>query len=397
MSVNTMSFEDASSLLNDLTEMVTGEAQLDAVDESDFVSIATTTLQTGYDPIAIGISQLIGRTIFSDRRYSPHLRGMMLNSQEWGGITRKINYIDTELEASKVYDLTDGSSIDPWVVSKQPALQTNFYGSNTFTRSYTITRSQLKSAFEGSAQFGTYMMGLTTHIANQVDQLTETETRACLNNLIAGKLDGDSTNVVHLLTVYKTQTGNSTITSSNYLSDDEFIPFAKWLYGYLNTLIDFMGERSSKFHMNVTSYNGSSVRPIMRATPRNRMKCYMNSALMNQINSSVLSSVFNEQLLKLIDYESINYWQSIDSPMEINVLPSYLDTDGSVTVADEAVNEDNIVGILFDEEACGITRILENTAPTPYNPRGDYYNVWYNWTTRWYNDFTENAIVLCLD
>lgn len=396
MSVNAMNFEDASTLLTSLTQQVTGDASISVTDESDFVSVATTLLQTGYDPIAVGISQIEGKTIFSDRRYTQHLRGLQRNSQEWGGVVRKVNYLDNDVEQSKVYDLTDGSSVDPWKINKTHTLQTNYYGGNSYTRSYTITEDQLKTAFRGSAEFGSYWSGQNTHIANMVDQLQETESRACLNNLIAGKIDGDPTNVIHLLTVYKAQTGNTTITSSNYLSDDEFVPFAKWLYGYMNTLIDMMGERSIKYHMNVTTYMGASVDPLKRFTPRSRMKCYMHNFFMNQINSSVLSSVFHNDLLRMVDYESINYWQSIDDPMAIKITPAIMLADGSYDKGND-VEEDLIVGVLFDEEACGITRILEGTAPSPFNPRGRYYTVWMNWITRWYNDFTENAIVLMLD
>lgn len=396
MSVNTMSFEDASTLLNTIKGMATGESSIAPVNESEFVSVATTLLQQGYDPIATGISQLVGRTIFSDRRYAPRLRGLMRNSQEWGGITRKVNYLDLDVEQSQIHNLVDGTSIDPFAIRKQQVIQTNIYGGNTYAYSYTITEDQLKQSFTGSAQFASYMAGMMTNVSNTIDQFDETESRAVLMNLIAANIDSEDGNVFHLLTDYKTATGNNTITDENYLSDEEFVPFAKWLYGYINTLIDLLGERSVKYHINVTTYNGVNVSGIKRFTPRSRMKCYMHNALMNQINSSVLSSVFHNDLLRTVDYENISYWQSIDSPTAIQTTPVYMDNTGAA-VTGEAVSTDKVVGVLFDEEACGLTRILQGTAPSPYNARGRYYTVWMNFIERWYCDFTENSVVLMLD
>lgn len=396
MSVNSMTFEQASSLLTSIVSQATGQTALTPTDESEFVSLATTTLNVGYDPIATAISQVIGKTIFSARPYSAQLKGLRRDSMTWGGITRKINYLDKELEDSMEFDVTDGSSIDPWTINKQLAVQTNFYGGNQFTKSYTIFRDQLNTAFHSSGEFGSYMSGLLTNINSQIEQVREGESRIALLNLIGAKLSADTDNVLHLLTMYQEATGNTTITASNVYSEDEFPYFAKWLYGFMNTLIGFMGERSEKYHMNISTYNGSSVSPIMRHTPKNRMKCYMLSSLMNQINSSVLSGVFHENLLKFVDYEAINFWQSIDSPNDISVTPVVMDSTGAVETA-EAVTSDSVIGVLFDEEACGITTLFEETAPSPYNPRGQYYTVWMNFLEKWHNDLTENCVVLCLD
>ena len=53
--------------------------------------------------------------------------------------------------------------------------------------------------------------------------------------------------------------------------------------------------------------------------------------------------------------------------------------------------------LVFDEEAMGYTIGSTWSAPTPFNARGGYSNVWYHFTGRYFNDFTENGIVLLLD
>ena len=67
MSVNNMSFEQASALLNAIHKQVTGETGIAPTDVSSFISVATATLKAGYDPVINAISQVVGRTIFSIR------------------------------------------------------------------------------------------------------------------------------------------------------------------------------------------------------------------------------------------------------------------------------------------------------------------------------------------
>ena len=55
------------------------------------------------------------------------------------------------------------------------------------------------------------------------------------------------------------------------------------------------------------------------------------------------------------------------------------------------------MGVIFDEEAIGITVMDEFTGLTPLNPRGEYWNQFFNYTLKYMNDFTEKGIVLLLD
>ena len=50
----------------------------------------------------------------------------------------------------------------------------------------------------------------------------------------------------------------------------------------------------------------------------------------------------------------------------------------------------------YYDEALGIT-VMNEDVRSIENPRGRYFNNWYNWVCRYYNDQTENFIVLVLD
>ena len=397
MSVNAMTFEQSAALLTSLVQQATGQTTITPTNEADFVSLAQTTLRTNYDIMATAISQVLSRTIFSSRAYNAVFRGLQVDSQKFGGHIRKINYIDIDIEDDDRYGLTDGGSVDPYTVKKLHAVQTNFYGSNTHQMHYTIYRDQLDAAFESSQQFGSFMAAALQNIANQIEQINENERRMALQNLIAATVDGGGTEQkIYLLTEYKADTGNATISSSNWMSEAEFPYFVKWLYGFLNTKIDLMRERTALFHQNIQTYNGNAVKPIMRHTPRRNMKAYMLNSLMRHIDASVMSSVFHNELLNTVDFEAVNFWQAIESPASLSITPVVMDTDGTYKTGN-AVSNDAIVGVLFDEEAAGTTIISNWSATTPFNPRGGYWNQFYHWNVRTWNDLTENCIVLIMD
>jgi len=110
-----------------------------------------------------------------------------------------------------------------------------------------------------------------------------------------------------------------------------------------------------------------------------------------------MSSVFHNELLDTIDFEAVNFWQSIETPEALSIFPVIMQADGTYATVDDAVSNNHVVGVLFDEEAAGTTIISNWSATTPFNARGGYWNTFYHWNVRTWNDLTENCIVLLMD
>lgn len=398
MAVNSMSFKQSATLLNSVIAQMTGATTLTPTNEAEFVSVATTALSTGYDQLNKAVSQVLSRSIYSSRAYNPIYPSIERDSEVWGGIVRKVTILDLDFIDDAAFSLVDGQTgADPFLVNKQKAVQFNFYGGNVKELVVTTTEDQLRQAFSSSADFGSFMAAQAQVLLNQINQKIEAESRATVNNMITAAINGGGDRVVHLLTEYKAATGNTTITAANYLSAAEFEPFAKWFYGRLNTLKRFMAERSGKFHQNINTYNGVALtKPIMRHTPDQYMNVFMLSQFMDQVDSSALSGIYNEQLLQLGAFERVNFWQSIDAPDQIMATPNVLNVDGTCSATADPIEESGIIGCLFDDEALGIT-VIDEGVRSIENPDGRYFNNFYNWTCRWYNDQTENFVALVLD
>ena len=147
MAINTMGFEQASALLTALYSQVTGSADASTpVDTSSFISMAQATLRSGYEPVMSAISQVLGRTLIAVRPYSRKFKGLEMTADRWGGITRKINFIDNALDsADPAFALVEGQPVDQFVVKKPKVLETHYYGQNVYESSYTIFTKQQSS------------------------------------------------------------------------------------------------------------------------------------------------------------------------------------------------------------------------------------------------------------
>lgn len=386
---STLSFNQCATLLNAINQQATGRTGIAPTNTAEFVSMATTVLQSGYDPVINAVSQVLSKTLFSVRPYNRKFGGLFMDSAQWGNHVRKLQTVDKVAEEDDRLKLTDGESVDQQRVNKPAVLQTNFYGANVYQRSVTIFRDQLDSAFSSPDEFGRFVSMIMQNVSDLMEQDHENMARATLANFIAAKIAADTGNVVHLVSEYNTVTG-LTLTAETVKKPENFVPFMKWAYSRIKTISGLMAERSTKYHMNITG------KPISRHTPKNMQKLYMYAANVNEVEASVLSSVYNDAYLKGMDFETVSYWQAIDKPHSISITPSYINASGE-SVTGENVVQDNILGVLFDAEAVGITTVNTWSAPAPFNARGGYTNTFWHYTDRYFNDLTENGVVFLMD
>lgn len=392
MPVNNLTFNQLSTLLNGIQSQVTGASAIAPVNTNEFVSVAQTVLKTGTDPVMSAISQILGRTIFSVRPYSAKFRGLLMDNQRWGGITRKINYVDKSFTDDSGFSLTDGQAVDQYIVNKPEVIQTNYYGSNVYQKSVTIFRDQLDTAFSGVNEFGEFISGVMQNISDQIEQAHEDTGRMTIANLVGGIVAAQKVNqIVHLLTEYNALTGKE-LTANTVYAPENYKPFMLWVYSRIAKASAMLTERSQLYHFNLTG------KPIQRHSPVNRQRLYLYADARYQTEAQVLADTYHDNYLSFGETETVNYWQSIESPAKIQVKPVYFkEADGSIVTAAENVTQDNIFAVIMDEEAAGMNIFNYELAATPYNARGRYTNMWWSFNERYFNDFTENAMVFLLD
>lgn len=393
MAVNTMTFEQISTVMNALYKMVTGQNAQSMVTTADFVTVAQKTLINGYDPVLGAITQLVGRTIFgSDRPYQGKLRGLQRSVQEYGYITRKLSISDKDFEDSDAFQLTDGQSVDMYVVNKPNVLQMNFYGQTVIDKTVTIFRTQLKNAFTGPDQLGSFIAMVMQNMSDMIEQKRETLLRMTLANLVGGKFAANQ-DIIHVLSDYNTYIGASPALTKATVRDPANWPgFVKYLHSRMADVSRMMTERTGLYQIQVTGNY------VSHHTPVEDQYIFMLSEYLNAIRSQVLSGVYNEDWLRFAFTEEVSFWQSPDAVDEINVTPVYLDgSTGNLITAGSPINETDIIAVAMDRDAAGLTVMDEETTQSPYNIKGKYWNINASAIVRYWNDFMEKCVIFQLD
>ena len=393
MAANVLTYNAIGTILNQIVTQATGKAVITPTNTSEFVTVAQTGLLAGYENLMGSISQVLSRTVMSTRPYYRHFQGLEADSIRYGNHVRKINYIDRDWEDGSRLPLTTGVPVDDQSPTLDDVLQTNFYSQNDYEIPWTLFSNQIDVAMSGPDELAAFITGKLQNISDMTEQKHEALARMALVNLIAGVINtGSPYQVVHLVTEYNTYSGYSPVKTLTDIRGDalEFAKFVKWVYGRVAQISSMLTERSIIYHQNVTS------KEISRHTPYDRQNVYLLSSERFQMEASVLADVYHDNYLRMSDTAILNFWQSISSPDTISVTPTFMLNDGSLD-DNTAVSQTDVFGIICDQEAAGYTIVNQRTTNAAYNGKGEFQNFWLKFTDRYWNDFTENAVVLLMD
>ena len=178
-------FADAATLLTSIVKQATGQNVITPTSLDEFVSVGTTALEAGFDPLLNAISQVLGRTIFSIRPYSERFRGLRADSQRWGNHVRKLKLADNDFEEDqRFYEaandfLDNGDSVDMYTIKKPNPVQLNFYGQNVWQDHITLFRDQLDVAFHDPEELMQFTSMIMTNMSNRMAQARESCAPPC--------------------------------------------------------------------------------------------------------------------------------------------------------------------------------------------------------------------------
>ena len=403
MAVNSLTFEQVSTVLTSIVKQATNQTVITPTDTASFVSVAQIALNASRDAVMNAISNILARTIFSIRPYSAKMTGLEMDSFRWGNMMRKLSIADSDWQDDPAYawpatydssqtghETGDGYAIDPWTIKKPNVLETNFYGASVYFDEMTIFEDQIETAFSGPDQLGSFLTLLMTNLSNRLEMSNEGLRRGLVCNAIGAiKAENSSERNIHLLTEYNAATGNS-YTVQDIYTPSVFNGFCKWLYARVAELSDLFASNSTMFQTKITG------KPILRHTPVEMQRIYMYSPIIRQMEARVLADTFHDTFIRFADVEALPYWQSIQTKNQVRVKPVYTGANGAV-VTGSNTTVSNVVGLIFDRDAMGMTILDRRVLSTPVNTKGLYRNLHVHAKQRIFWDSTEKAARLTLD
>ena len=378
------------TIVNEVNAEAFGSTDIDVVDSQGLVSLGDTVLSstTNTEAFLNTLIQRIGRTIISFRQYRNKLSDMVVNDFEYGAILQKIRVHLTEAETDPAYALTDGYSIDPWTVNKPDVEQKLFVTRTPYMFSVTIARKQLKEAFLSESAMGAFIGAVFGQVRNSIEVSLENLGRHCIANMIgeftpATPEGGETTTLNHevaLCTLYNTARGYES-TDAGYVDEDTCLfddAFMRFAVQTMKTYSDNLTDMS-------TLYNDGEIETF---TPREDQRLKILASFERALETVVQYSAFNEEMVRLNAFSTLNFWQSAQDPSYIMVDRA---SDGAQVI------KTHIVGVLYDRDALGMYKKDEDVLTTPVNAKGLYYNTFYHQMELWFNDTSENFVYFTLN
>lgn len=389
-----MKVNQISGMLNDVFGEILGEGLI-AENLSNIVSAGTiitssSTFGDNFENYAGKIVDKVGKTVFADRVYRAKDLGIWRDSWEYGSVLEKIRCDVGDYDDNCEWDLTKAgqSGLDyNEHIANHIEEMFKFYPANTqakyfndkvtFKTVISITRKQLKSAFDSASAMARFIGMIENRIMSKMEIAKDQLQRRALVNLIAHniKKGAGSAKVVDLKAAFEAA-GGATIANFNAaLQNPDFLRFTA---KRMTMDRQFMTEPSKVYNNGV----------FYTHTPVEDSRLVVLSDLDTGLKFNLYGDTYNEEFVKLDNYKTLPFWQGTSGTMGVDVRSSVkvVDTDA------DTVTQSGIIGVLFDKDAVAACN-EDPEVRSQYNADGNFTNYFYTYDCSYYNDFDENSIV----
>lgn len=380
-----MEVKQIYGLVNDSVKEVLGDTTLITEDLSNVVDVGESVFNANaMDKYVKSLVNHIGRVIFVARAYNGGVPKVLMDGWEFGSVLEKVQMDMPQATENESWELNDGTSYDPNIFYK-PTVSAKFFNKMvTFEVPISITEKQVKQSFSNAQQLNSFLSMIYNAVDKAMTVRTENLIMKTINNMIgetvydefgSGSQSGTtSVKAVNLLYEYNQQFGAS-LTVNNALTTPEFLRFASLkMRLYMKRL-----SRISKLF---------NVGEKERFTPKDLLHVVLLTDFVASSEMYLQSDTFHNTLVSLPNYEEVPYWQGSGTGYSLTDI-SKIDIKNA---SGNTITVNGILGVMFDRDALGVCNVDKRTT-TNYNPKAEFYNNWYKFDARYFNDLNENFVV----
>lgn len=317
------------------------------------------------------------KTFFETRQWSKRF-DMLYDSQEYEGIKQYVKASLIEPTDATIINLVNGRDYTDGVYRDLKTNAKIYTKDLGYAFDWSVPNVDLRFMFSNAESVAGYEALINATVSNSINKNMWNVELSTICGVIVRCLNSASPKVVHLVTQYNTETGES-LTSANCMKS---VDFKRWFIEQIANLRSLITDWSDK-------YNNDGVESF---TPPEDTRVTLLTQLHNALrNISTFEMIGTD--LTLGKYNTVNAWQSATSKL----LPTIADVSTIVdNSGDDPVTYSNIAGVIYDKYTCGYT-LKCNKVTSGYVYKGDFTN--FQATTigqAFINEFN-NAIVLALD
>ena len=385
------------TVINAARAQALGGGSTEAVAALDLSAI----IDAGGDESVIGSREAFTKALinvlvknwFTDTSYrSSYTDPFFEDSARFGAITQMISVQVPEVKASSQWTaVTSGTTTVGSYTLYLPIVDTKYYGkSDSWEIPIAITGNQWNTAFRSEDELRSFVSYILMMVDNALVVHLENMTNMNRNNFIVEKYKAATAvtpaagvHVVDLLGGFVAAHGDATkdFSVADFLDSQEALIYAAEQIALYS---DYIGRMSKMFNLENKA----------RFTPDDRKVLQVLSAFEKRMQFHALSDVYHDELASLPGHQSVPYWQGFGNGGTWAEVSKIIAKPASYTTGD-ATTVSNVVAFLADKWSIMHTIVEHRVAAKVFEPE-DIVQYYYQFTDRYLNDLTQNAIVFVL-
>lgn len=377
-----------ASFLTEVNKEVLGLEDPVAEDLSNVADTGTAVFNSdSVDKYVRTLVDRIGKSVFVNRTYSGRVPSIVVDGWTYGAVMAKYDCDLPDLQENPSWALSNGTSVDPFVLTL-PSINTRFFNKRvTFECDISIVELQFRSAFNSATECASFVAMIFNAIENKMTIQMDALIMRAIANMIAETVYDDfgsnaitgasHVKAVNLLYLYNHMVGEgNTITASDMCNTPEFIRFA-------TNIITMYKDRIASYS---TLFNVDG-RP--RFSPKDRQHLVVLSEFDAGSKAFLQSDTYHNEMVSIpAGYEVVPYWQGSGTDF------GFEDTSKIYVTTNDghAVTVTGVLAVLFDSDAVVATNFDRRVKSMP-NGKGEYVNYFYKQDAGYINSLSENFVV----
>lgn len=333
---------------------------------------------------------ILGRREIEGLTYNPLYSEIVVNRVEWGGFIERVKIDLADIMDSPMFSLENKKSYAD--------IEHTFYQPKVISKIYeegkgimipiSIQSEMLTEAFNSWDKMNEYLSKIRSVIRETLKMAIDIYCSILVDGAVAISDKATQTSV-HLLTEAITE-GILTegTTEKQALKDEKFLVFASRR----------IAQVRDNMKVRTTAYNNGNI-PLQA----NDTTMYLLSEFSRNLKFAK-SGIYNEQMIDFGESKSIPTWQGVTSadstePFSFDVASTIsfkADASNKLGIGTAAVKIDNVIGVLFDKKAIGLT-IYKEKMTSSYTASADFWNEYLHALTNQIIDSDYPIVAFILD
>lgn len=395
MAINTNFYQTINELVNEGLSGTIGEHPV-----TDY----TTFVQTGHSLNDINGGELANNfvknlmnktaiTLSTFRSYKGRYDDIFRGTLDNGNTIELVVQGFYEAREPQFANLIDGQSVDHYKITL-PETHTKYYtDSNAYQIPVTISRSQIRKAWESPAAMDTFIQGIIGSVLNSNEMKRQIGRQGAVTNAIAICMGADPSTmkcttepITGVCVADLTDNPSMSISReswnnriNSFYSDGDKLRTA---VAKIRSTLHKMGEYSEK-------YNPEGIPTF---TPDSGKRLYLLDDFAKACDAHIYQGAFNPEYNQLVDYVDISYWKNADYPWStVESSMDIGDTYGNYHTSDIVMCY-GVVALAFDEFAIMEYLKQQSLDVTPLNAAGQYWDYYLNVDTQLINNLMANCV-----